>query len=44
MDSVQRGLASRSYRPGPPIMHPSGIVDMHSENTFTHLHSLRLAK
>ena len=26
MDSVQRGLASRSYRPGPPIMHPSGSV------------------
>ena len=42
MDSVQRGLTSRGYRRGPLIMHPSGIADVHSENTAPHLHSLLL--
>ena len=42
MDSVQGGLTSRGYRPGPLIMHPSGIADVHSKNTVPHLHKLLL--
>ena len=42
MDSVQRGPASRGYRPGPLIMHPSGIAEVHSENTVPGLHHLLL--
>ena len=42
MDSVQRGLTSRGHRPGALIIHPSGIADVHSENTVPHLHGLLL--
>ena len=40
MDSVQRGVSSRGYRPGPLIVDPSGVADVHSENTVPHLHGL----
>lgn len=40
MDSVQRGVRSRGYRPGPLITRPSGVATIHSEDTVPHLHSL----
>lgn len=40
MDSVQRGVASRGYRPGPIINDPSGVATVHSENSVSHLHTL----
>ncbi len=40
MDSVQRGMNSRGYTPGPLIVNPSGVADVHSENTVPHLHGL----
>jgi phenylpropionate dioxygenase-like ring-hydroxylating dioxygenase large terminal subunit len=40
MSSVQRGVASRGFRPGPLIVDPSGVADVHSENTVPHLHQL----
>ncbi len=40
MDSVQRGVSSRGYRPGPLINDPSGVATVHSENSVPHLHSL----
>ncbi len=40
MDSVQRGIASRGYRPGPLILDPSGVATVRSENTVAHLHVL----
>ncbi len=40
MDSVQRGLNSRGYTPGPLIENPTGVADVHSEDTVPHLHSL----
>lgn len=40
MDSVQRGMQSRGYTPGPLITDPSGIATVHSEDTIPHLHSL----
>lgn len=43
MDSVQRGVASRGYRPGPLVVDPSGTADVHAENAVPHLHSLLLA-
>lgn len=43
MDSVQRGVASRGYRPGPLIVDASGTADVHAENAVPHLHSLLLA-
>ena len=42
MDSVQRGMASRGYRPGPLIVDPSGIAGVHAENAVPHLHGLLL--
>ena len=43
MESVQRGMSSRGYTPGPLIENPSGVADTHSENTVAHLHDLLLA-
>ncbi len=40
MDSVQRGVSSRGYRPGPIINDPSGVATVHSENSVSHLHGL----
>ena len=42
MDSAQRGLTSRGYRPCPLIMHHSGIADIHCENAVPHPHRLLL--
>ena len=42
MDSVQRGVRSRGYSPGPLITDPSGIASVHSEDTVPHLHRLLL--
>ena len=42
MDSVQRGVASRGYQPGPLIVDPSGTADVHAENGVPHLHRLLL--
>ena len=43
MASVQRGLASRGYRPGPLITDAGGVSDVHSENAVPHLQHLALA-
>ena len=43
MDSVQRGVRSRGYRPGPLITDPSGGATIHSEDTIPHLHTLLTA-
>lgn len=40
MASVQRGMASRGYVPGPLIVDPSGTADVHHENAVPHLHAL----
>jgi len=42
MDSVQRGVASRGYQPGPLIVDPSGTADVHAENAVAHLNNLLL--
>ena len=42
MDSVQRGVASRGYQPGPLIVDPSGTADVHAENAVPHLQTLLL--
>ena len=42
MDSVQRGVASRGYQPGPLIVDPTGIADVHAENAVPHLQALLL--
>ena len=43
VESVQRGMSSRGYRPGPLILNPSGTCDVHSENSVHHLQGLLLA-
>ena len=43
VESVQRGISSRGYRPGPLIEDPSGVCDVHSENSVRHLQDLLLA-
>lgn len=43
VESVQRGVSSRGYRPGPLIMNPDGTCDVHSENSVRHLQELVLA-
>ena len=40
--SVQRGLGSRGYRPGPLIVAASGVADVHSEDAVPHLQRLAL--
>ncbi len=40
MESVHRGMRSRGYVPGPLIIDPSGIADVHAENAVPHLHEL----
>ncbi len=42
VESVQRGMASRGYRPGPLIEDPSGVCGVHSENSVRHLQDLLL--
>ena len=42
MESVQLGVSSRGYRPGPLIVDPSGTADTHAENAVAHLHTLLL--
>ena len=43
VESVQRGVASRGYTPGPLIEDPSGVCGVHSENSVRHLQDLLLA-
>ena len=43
VESVQRGVASRGYTPGPLIEDPSGVCGVHSENSVRHLQNLLLA-
>ncbi len=40
MDSVQRGMRSRGYTPGPLIERPDGVATVHSEDTVAHLQDL----
>lgn len=40
MASVQRGMGSRGYTPGPLITDPSGVASVKSEDTVPHLHGL----
>lgn len=40
MDSVQRGVSSRGFRPGPLIESDDGVATIHSEDTVPHLHRL----
>ncbi|MYI34833.1 MAG: aromatic ring-hydroxylating dioxygenase subunit alpha, partial [Acidimicrobiaceae bacterium] len=42
VESVQRGVASRGYTPGPLIEDPSGVCGVHSENSVSHLQDLLL--
>ncbi len=41
--SVQRGMRSRGYRPGPLVLNPSGVADTNSENPVLHLQHLAAA-
>ena len=43
VESVQRGVASRGYKPGPLVEDPSGVCGVHSENSVRHLQTLLLA-
>lgn len=38
--SVQRGMRSRGFRPGPLVLDPSGIADTNSEDPVLHLQHL----
>jgi hypothetical protein len=38
--SVQRGMRSRGYRPGPLVLDPSGVADTATENPVLHLQQL----
>ncbi|MEM7337099.1 MAG: aromatic ring-hydroxylating dioxygenase subunit alpha [Actinomycetota bacterium] len=40
MDSVQRGVSSRGYRPGPLITAADGVATIHSEDAVPHLQQL----
>ena len=42
INSVQRGLKSRGYQPGPLILDPSGVATTLSENTAFELKKLVL--
>lgn len=42
IDSVQRGMKSRGYRPGPLVLDPSGVATTLSENTAYELKKLVL--
>ena len=42
IESVQRGMASRGYQPGPLIVDPSDIAGVHAENSVAHLQGLLL--
>lgn len=41
--SVQRGMRSRGYHPGPLVLDPSGVADTNSENPVLHLQHLAAA-
>ncbi len=41
--SVQRGMRSRGYQPGPLVLDPSGVADTNSENPVLHLQDLAAA-
>lgn len=43
IDSVQRGMNSRGYQPGPLVLDPSGVATTSSENTAFELKKLVLA-
>lgn len=38
--SVQRGMRSRGYRPGPLVLDPTGVADTNSEDPVLHLQHL----
>ena len=40
VESTQRGIRSRGYRPGPLICDPSGTASIHSEDAVAHLGAL----
>ena len=40
VESTQRGVRSRGYRPGPLVTEPSGIASVHSEDAVAHLGTL----
>ena len=40
VESVQRGMSSRGYRPGPLVCEPSGVGTVHSEDSVAHLGQL----
>ena len=40
MESCQRGMHSRGYRPGPLVVDPSGTASTQYENAVPHLHEL----
>ena len=40
VESTQRGVRSRGYRPGPLVIEPSGIASVHSEDAVAHLGTL----
>ena len=40
MESVQRGMTSRGYQPGPLVVDPSGVAGVHAENSVAHLQGL----
>ncbi len=42
MESVQQGVASRGYQPGPLIVDPGGVAGVHAENSVLHLQKLLL--
>ncbi len=42
IDSVQRGMRSRGYSPGPLVLDPSGVATTLSENTAFELKKLVL--
>ncbi|WP_420625058.1 aromatic ring-hydroxylating oxygenase subunit alpha [Candidatus Poriferisodalis sp.] len=43
VESTQRGVRSRGYRPGPLITEPSGVASVHSEDAVPHLGGLLLS-
>lgn len=43
VESTQRGIRSRGYRPGPLVTEQSGIASVHSEDAVDHLATLLLS-
>lgn len=42
VESTQRGIRSRGYRPGPLVTEQSGVASVHSEDAVAHLAALLL--